>query len=290
LAEYLARENYSDAFAEGFVYPAFAGICTCSRESVKSYPARVILEYLNSNLLLSSVQRVVDGTQEVVERLAANVRKRQLGVDVTGITRASNHAIVHVNDNEFPFDHVIIATQANQALDLLNESASKERAVLESFKYESSRVVVHSDPALAPASGPKHWAPVNFLMANKQSTPMATIWLNAIQNIGSDEPIFQTWNPIVEPRAEHVIGESTFERPVVNEESLAALSKLNALHDQPDRRVWFVGSYASHGIPLLESATTSAMRVAAHLGCQPSWQSDSSPIMLDGLSVSRASG
>ena len=70
LAGYVEENNLSQDFAEGFLYPAFAGICTCSHERIREYPARVVLEYLNTGLLFSSVRRVTQGTQEVVKRMA----------------------------------------------------------------------------------------------------------------------------------------------------------------------------------------------------------------------------
>ena len=81
----------------------------------------------------------------------------------------------------------------------------------------------------------------------------------------------RSWNPLIEPDPDSVLGEARFERPVVNAESLRALAKLAVLHEQPDRRIWFCGSYASHGIPLLESAATSALSVAERFGCPRPW-------------------
>ena len=82
------------------------------------------------------------------------------------------------------------------------------------------------------------------------------------------EPVFQTWNPIIEPDPTLVLGESSFERPVVNQASMRGLELLSELHQQPDRRTWFCGSYAARGIPLLESAATSSLAVADRLGDQ----------------------
>jgi predicted NAD/FAD-binding protein len=112
---------------------------------------------------------------------------------------------------------------------------------------------------------------VNFLLANECSTPMATIWMNAIQTMPGISPVFQTWNPVIEPDPSLVFGEAEFERPVVNQVSMKGLERLDLLHQQPDRRVWFCGSYATHGIPLLESATNSALLVAERLGGMRQW-------------------
>ncbi len=265
LEAFLAQRNYSSAFADGFLYPAFAGICTCRHESIRAYPARVVLEYLGSGILLSSVQRVTRGTQEVVALLSSKARQVKLSTTVMGIEPTQNGVAVRTASAIDEFDHVLLATQANQSATLLPKAALRERAMLDKFTYETSRVIVHRDVQLAPVGGPQHWAPVNFLLADPQSTPMATIWMNAIQTMPDEKPVFQTWNPIVEPRPDLVVGRADFERPVVTTASLAALQQLAAFHNEPDRRIWFCGSYAAHGIPLLESATRSAMAIAERL-------------------------
>jgi len=272
LEDYLSQHNYSKAFAEGFLYPAFCGICTCSHESIKSYPARVVLEYLNSDLLFSAVTRVTRGTQEVVRLLSNDVHEVKLASQVTEVIKNEENVTVCTAEDSATFDHVVLATQANQTLALLKNASQEEQELLSSFSYEPSRVVVHKDARLAPVGGKANWAPVNFLLSSPDSAPMATIWMNAIQDMPGSDPIFQTWNPGFEPEASLTIGEANFERPVVTKESLKGLERLALLHQQPDRRLWFSGSYATHGIPLLESAANSAFNIAEQLGGQRPWK------------------
>lgn len=271
LAAYIGQNNYSRNFAEGFLYPAFAGICTCSHEQIKAYPARVVLEYLNTGLLFSSVSRVTQGTQDVVRRLAKDIHAIHLNTEVADVTPAANGVVVGTPAATFMFDHVVLATQANQSARILGEVSCGEHEVLNAFTYEKSQVIVHRDSQLAPPGGETRWAPVNFLLTDPEATPMATIWMNAIQTMPDLPPLFQTWNPIVDPDPDLILTRSTFERPVVNAESLRGLKRLERLHQQPDRRIWFCGSYAAHGIPLLESATHSACSVAERLGCRRPW-------------------
>ncbi|MEM1411935.1 MAG: FAD-dependent oxidoreductase [Pseudomonadota bacterium] len=266
LEAFLAAHRFSTDFAEGFLYPAFAAICTCSLDSVKAYPAGVILDYLNSGLLLSSMRRVTQGTREVVGRLSQHTERIHLCAPVLDVARNECDVSVRTAEGTATFDHVVIATQANQAIRLLQQLSAEERETLSAFSYEPSRVVIHRDTRLAPRGGPAQWAPVNFLRSEDDAAPMATIWMNAIQAMPGSSPVFQTWNPVIEPDPSLVLGQAEFERPVVNAGSLQGLRRLAELHEQPDRRVWFCGSYASHGIPLLESAVRSAQSIAKQLG------------------------
>ena len=277
LEAYLKEHGYPEEFAECFLYPAFCGICTCTLESIRAYPARVVLDYLNSDLLLSSVRRVTKGTREVVALLSRHVEEVSLNAQVSGVVRTEGGVEVRTPGENRTFDHVVIATQANQASRLLEDASSEEREALASFSYEPSRVVVHRDTRLAPRGGEGGWSPVNFLLPDRASAPMATIWMNAIQAMPGSGPVFQTWNPVIEPDPALLLGESRFERPVVNATSMSGLERLSRLHQQPERRTWFCGSYATYGIPLLESAADSALTIAEKLGCRRPWSEHRRP-------------
>ena len=59
------------------------------------------------------------------------------------------------------------------------------------------------------------------------------------------------------------------ERAVVSGENQNLLKELNHLHQLPSRKVFFCGSYAAPGVPLLESAVRSAIKVVNQLGFYP---------------------
>lgn len=266
IEDYLRQEGYSESFANNFLYPTFAGICTCSYEGVKRYPASIILEYMNSGLTWSKVNRLTHGTQDAASRLAASAAEVKLNMDLKSVI-ATDIGVEVADDkgHHAEFDHVVIATQANQALSLLPTPTAGEKSALTKFSYEKSRVIVHRDESLAPKS-PKEWAPVNFLMSEAHDKPMATIVMNRIHPQLINKPsVFETWNPFTEVEPSKVLLEANFERPVVSHESLKGIEQLQTLHHQQGRRIWFCGSYSKRGIPLLESAAASANDIAAKL-------------------------
>ncbi|KAJ3109538.1 hypothetical protein HDU97_005195 [Phlyctochytrium planicorne] len=92
--------------------------------------------------------------------------------------------------------------------------------------------------------------------------------------------VFQSTNPVLLPNPSKVLSSAWFERCIVTLDSMDAINALDTFQgigsSYPDSRrsgqaqngagvgdggVWFVGSYASHGIPLLEGCVTSAARV-----------------------------
>lgn len=262
LGSWLDRVGLGRDFVEGFLIPTFATVCTCTSDAVRGYPARTILEYLTRGLTFGGVRRVVMGTREVVARLTRPLAEVRCGVQVGVIRPVPDGIEVIWPGGAQRFDHVVVATQANQAARMLDPTFRGEREALERFAYEDSRVAVHTDPRLAPRDR-RRWAPVNLVVSPDHDKPMATIWMNRVQPaLWGLSPVFQTWNPILEPRPETLRAQARFQRPVVNTASLAGAREVEELQRQPDRRLWFCGSYLGPGIPLLESAAATAARVA----------------------------
>ena len=271
---FMKDRGYSHDFAVDFLYTAYAGICTCSLEAVRAYPAEIIIDYMTKGVLFTGVRRVKLGSRQVVSRLAEKAAEVCCGRNVQGVRREGERVVVTCEGEEARFfDHVVFATQANQIAKILQHMTEDERETLDRFAYEQSEVVMHTDPALC-TPNQRDWSPVNFVTRKGEVSPMATIWMNRVQpELRDTAPIFQTWNPLVEAREETVLSRSSFERPVVSAENEIGWRELMRIHDQPGRRVWFCGSYAGFGIPLLESAAQSAVVVARRLGVLPPWES-----------------
>jgi predicted NAD/FAD-binding protein len=266
IGELLADERYSDEFVQGFLLPAFATICTCSYASVLDFPSHHVIDYLTRGVLLTSVRRARGGADDVVRKLAAPLAKVRCAVAVRAVRSTGAHVEVEVDGARERFDHVVIATQANQALGLLQLPSDAERRALAAFRYERVDVVMHTDTSLLPADR-SAWAPVNLAVSQAHDRPMSTIWMNAVQPaLRHASPIFQTVGPMVAPRPSTVLAAARFERSVVDRASTRALADLRSLHGEAGRRVWFCGSYARAGIPLLESAVASSDTVVEAIG------------------------
>lgn len=266
LGEYLAGEGYSEAFVDGFVLPTYATVCTCTLESARQYPAEVVLAYLCSGVTTQGVMRSVGGSEDVATRLLDGAASVRTSTPVAAVVpHADGVTVKDASGAEVRYGHVVLATRADQGAQLVHGDP-RLSDLLERIPHEPSRVVVHHDARLAPRDRGA-WRPVNILRSPDHPAPMATIWLNRVQP-GLDEarPLFQTWNPLVEPAPERVVADARVARPLVTLETRDVPARLAALHDEPDRRIWPVGSYAEAGIPLLEAAAASAFRVARALG------------------------
>jgi predicted NAD/FAD-binding protein len=224
---------------------------------------------------------VVAGTHDVADRLSCGVDKFVLRTSIESVAFNPATRKVRVTPRHGQvedFDHVVMATQANTAAHLLDaQSYPTQLAALRSFAYESSSVVLHTDPRLMPPRR-SDWSSLNMLVDHSRTMPMATMfvrtfhivfftlknqlyrtiysWMNQAQtNLPLSHNVFQTWNPLDEPAAETVLGAGHFERPVIDHTSRAAqvaLEGMQGLHG-----VWFAGAYVKQGIPLLEAVRES---------------------------------
>lgn len=263
IGEYLDSHHYSHAFTDRFLVPAFAGINTVSCQEVRDYPASLIAQYFNRDFVTSSVYRAVGGAQTIAQALSGRVAQLRLDARIRSVRRKARAVVITMEDGSVEtFDTVVFATQANQVLAMLEDASVPEQAVLGAVRYGAVRVVMHHDTSLMPAQR-ADWGPVNYMMSPHHDRPMISIWVNRLlPGYRDDKPLFQTINPVREPTADLVLKDCSLQRPIVDLATQANLMQLDALHAQPGRRVFFCGSYAAQGIPLLESAVASAGAVA----------------------------
>lgn len=264
IGELAEAEGLSTDLVEGFLLPVIATISTCTLADARQFPADVVLGYITRGLASQAVRRACGGADAVQARLVAGIPELRCRARIAAVRPEATAATLHHEDGRTEiYDHVVLATQANQALALLAAPSHDEARLLGSFGYVPVHVVTHRDPRVMPRR-PRDWSPVNLQLLPGSASPVSTIWVNAVQPaLREAHDVFQTVAPAQPLR--DVIGEAQFERPVVTADSAAAWSGLERLAAQPSRRIWFCGAYAASGIPLLESAVRSARDVVERI-------------------------
>ncbi|MCH2179748.1 MAG: FAD-dependent oxidoreductase [Mariniblastus sp.] len=270
LDSYLNQAGVSEEFKLDFLYPTLSStVCTCSYDSLKNYPASIILKVLRG--LTSEGETLLktkNGTRDVVRRLVSGGFEIRLGTRVQAVRQGHSDTVDLTIDlpgggtKVERFDHVIISTQANHARDLLTDEASEDRKTLALFEYEDIPVIVHSDRELMPPKR-SEWATFNMVSsATPKARAMCSVYMNQFHS-DWDWPfsVFQTILPIKQPRPETVLQSAQLQRPIVNQRSHKGWAGLDQGMRQPSRRIWLCGSYAVPGVPLLETGVVSAARV-----------------------------
>ena len=268
LKEFADQHRTDPLFWKGLLYPILTTICTCDEKTLDQWPAKQILNLLQTIVFGPRLRRFQGGTKALAEKLGEGLNW-QNGIQVEKLVEKSSGIFLYSQNTRFgPFDYVICSVQANQ-LNFLPEKYSSESKLLNSFSYDSGTLWVHRDVRFMPERK-QDWSPLHYQMDKDFSQSMFSVWVNPLEpTISHHEPVLQTWNPLFEPKSEKVIVAVPMERAVVNQDNHHLLKELDLLHKLPSRKVFFCGSYAAPGVPLLESAVRSAIKVIRHLGFDP---------------------
>lgn len=269
LGEILERHKFDPLFWRGLVLPILTTICTCEEKHLLNWPAAQLLSLLHGILHGSELYRLKGGTSALVQGLAKGLPLHS-GSPVAQVEEGDEGVKVYNERGEGGvFDRVIVATQANHLGFLDDAQFGDEREILENIAFDSGELWVHQDPRFMPANK-RDWTAVNFQMDEALEKPMFTVWVNQVEpTLKGSMPVFQTWNPLFEPDPDTVLARVPLERAVVHPGTARVHEALGQWHRQPGRRVFFCGSWAYEGVPLLESAVRSANAVVYAIN-QPS--------------------
>ncbi|MEE2745349.1 MAG: FAD-dependent oxidoreductase [Pseudomonadota bacterium] len=267
LASLLEEMKLGKYFIKNFILPMGAAIWSSSRQDILDQPATTFISFFSSHGLLRLQNRlpwrtVSGGSKQYVRKFSEILGSAiRLSCGVDQIKRYSNY--VEIRDDKGKLGHydaVVLATHADQALDLLVDPDKEEKNILQAFRYKKNQVVLHSDPRLMPQRK-RMWSSWNF-MGDQNSTSCVTYWMNLLQSIDQRLPLFVTVNPSVEPGDTLVHQTFVYDHPQFDLRAWRAQRQLWSL--QGKRNTWYCGSYFGHGFH--EDALQSGLAAAESLG------------------------
>jgi predicted NAD/FAD-binding protein len=252
LDSYLNRRGYGNAFRTDHLYPMAAAIWSTPAGSVGAYPARSFVRFCENHGLLQINNRpiwrtVSGGSRCYVAKLTERFSHRILtGRGAVRVSRQGQGVTVQDSTGEERrFDQVALACHADQALSIIERPTANEQDLLSAFRYSTNRAVLHSDPGLMPLRR-KAWCAWNYLADSKRNDGLCvTYWMNRLQHISDDTPLFVSLNPIYTPRPDLVLHEQTYQHPMFDGRAMAAQEKIWSL--QGDGGLWFAGAYMGSG-------------------------------------------
>ena len=191
---------------------------------------------------------------------------------MTSIERTPHGVVVHdSHGGSEAYDHVVISAHSDQALAMLADADDRERAVLGAIGYSTNAVYLHRDIRLMPKRR-RAWASWNFLRWQREgrceNDVAVTYWMNPLQGIYRDKPLFVSLNPPFEPASELTFGKFMVEHPQYNAAAFAAQKRLGEI--QGRRHTWFCGAWTGYGFH--EDGLRSGLAVAQALGAAVPWR------------------
>lgn len=267
LAEFINRNEIEEVFWHGAVMPVLYTICTCDPKTIGEWPAKPLLVFLRQLTDGDALLRLQGGTPALVDKLIEGINI-QSGAAITHVHQQEDGVVVENSAGQSQtFDRVVIATPTTKVQDFLdNQQFAEDIELLKQFKFEQGDLVIHTDQTVMPPKR-KDWSVLSYMMDRKFTRQQFTVWLNSIEpTLVGKSPVFQTWRPVTPIDPKKIISTVTLTRAVVDSKTVALNKELQQRHHQDNRKVFFCGSWSCDGLPILESAVTSAMHIAEIFG------------------------
>ena len=277
IGELIDRQRLGHWFTAYYLLPMSGAIWSTPREEMRDFPALALARFFENHGLLSLNGQhqwwtVDGGSRRYVERMhatmAAQVRR---GVPVASVARHDDGVTVRTADGEAArYDHVVMACHSDQSLGLLADADPAERRILDRIRYRPNRAVLHTDAAQMPKRRAcwSSWV-YQASSTSRENAASVTYWMNNLQGIPGDTPLFMTLNPLKPIPEESILDEHICHHPQFDLHALAAQAELPQI--QGRRGTWFAGAWTRNGFH--EDGLASAVAVADRLGVTPPWQS-----------------
>ncbi len=273
-------------FRRYYLLPMSGAIWSCPPCEMMNFPARTLVRFFANHHLMSFTgqprwQTVTGGSQEYVRRLTApfahRIRTNCAAVAVTRPTSGKDAGKVQVKDSQGEsesYDQVVLASHGDETLAMLKDASREEESALSCFRYQKNRAVLHRDASLMPKRR-RCWASWVYTSDGEFLHPKITVtyWMNLLQGIDQDYPLFVSLNPKREIPEALIFDQTDFDHPVFDQDTMAAQNRIAGL--QGRRATWFAGAHLGHGFH--EDGLASAVRIARALGTAIPWEEESAP-------------
>jgi len=248
LGSYLDKSNFSKYLVEYHIIPMVAAIWSMPFSKARDMPLKLFLNFFINHGLFKLKNRpqwytVTGRSRTYVKKVLAKISGEIFkNYKVNSVSRNENNVRIKIGDDYLDYDHVVLASHADQSLKMLDKPTEEEQKILSKFKYVSNEAILHSDESFMPKKK-LAWSSWNSISNGSQTC--VTYWLNNLQNLKCDQNFFLTLNPISEINKKNIVKNINFTHPYFNSETLKYQKSLLSL--QGKKRTWYCGSYFSYG-------------------------------------------
>jgi len=265
LGKYLQEKKYSSIFTDNYLLPMVSAIWSMGVDNCLDFPLHFFIRFFDNHGLLDLTNRprwytIAGGSSSYIEPLTQAYRERiKLSTPVTRIERQENGVLVETPSKTFIFDEVILACHGDQALTLLSNPTTEEKAVLGAFQFIDNQVVLHTDTALLPKRKAA-WASWNYRVDNSDNNRTTLTYnMNILQRLTKKHTYLVTLNQDIDEQ--HVLARFSYSHPVYTTAAIAAQQQWHTISGV--KNIHYCGAYWLNGFH--EDGVRSALRVAKNL-------------------------
>lgn len=285
IGHYLDREGYSQAFRDDYLIPMTAAVWSTSPDKCSlDFPAITLVRFMWNHHLLSTISArpdwmtIKDGSQQYIDAVLKDfpAERVHLKSKITKLMPNKNGTVeLSAGSKTEIFDHVILATHGDQAMDIMSEAANRqEKDILSGFRTSRNVAIMHSDLSLMPRRRAA-WSTWNYITESpfppSQSTNISkvclTYWMNRLQHISESDfgPVLVTLNPLAPPDPRLVQGIWEYSHPLYNAAAIKSQALLPKI--QNTRGISYCGAWTKYGFH--EDGFSSGLATAVnHLGAK----------------------
>lgn len=270
LAQFLDELRLGEGFRQRFLLPLGAAIWSCPAETMLQFPARTFVQFFQNHGLLSlngqhQWYTVSGGSRSYIDKLKAGLGRVRTSSAAEKVWRDGNGVIVQSGGIQERYDEVVFASHADETLGILVDATKEEKEILGAFHYQQNTAYLHRDETVMPKRE-RCWASWSYTADSAQNLSV-TYWMNRLQAIDRQYPLFVTLNPIVPIAPEKIFDVHEFSHPVFTMEAIEAQKRIPEI--QGKSSIWFCGAYQRYGFH--EDGLLSAIKVAQALKANIPW-------------------
>lgn len=269
LGHYLAQIKAKQHFCANYLAPLMASIWSSPDVGMEEFPAATFAAFFRNHGMLDDRrpqwQTVVGGSHAYIKAFQSRFQGRiELQSGVRAVSRSDTGVTVHLERGTHEtFDHVVIATHADQALKLLSDASDEERCLLDAWRYSRNHAALHTDVRVMPRNR-RLWASWNYarLPGSAMAPVSITYYMNRLQGLRAERDYFVTLNGAERVNPEKIVYQVEYSHPIFTPAAVNAQQGLRALHGKG--RIAFCGAHLGYGFH--EDGVVSALDAVAHLG------------------------
>lgn len=256
IGQFLTKLGTGTWFRDYYILPLSGAIWSTPVERILDFPAKAMVDFFHNHALMDITGQhqwytVQGGSVEYVTRLAAAMAQEgvdiRLNAPVQTVRRTEGGVMVKARGAAPDmFDEVVFAAHSDQTLAMLEDPSPAEVMALGGVKYQPNRAVLHADERLMPKSR-RVWSSWNYVEPEgpKPERIDLTYWMNCLQPIPKNDPMFVTLNSNTSIREDLIYDEVNFHHPVYD---LAAQHGREAITSmQGMRHTWYCGAWMRNG-------------------------------------------
>ncbi len=224
LGEYLDKHHYSQEFRHSYVVLLCSAVWSIPAELIWEMPASTAIAFFMGHDEGGLGGRQVDWrtvgggsvtyVRKAIAAIGPELRTREA---VTGIRQEADGVTVTTDRGGEHFDYAVVGAHADEALAMLENPTERQRAVLSPVRYNSSRVVLHTDPSVMSADRDR-WQAWNYGKVAVGGVPRSYVayYMNKLHGFTAEKDYFVTLDYPREVDPDTVIAELGYTHPVID--------------------------------------------------------------------------